>query len=160
MWFDGIVEVDEPAELRTPIGRICKGNWAVPHIHERTDNPLSLPVGLQPIDAGKLLTDTVLPASFIERMIVSSFKFFTVVRISIVYLLRTLGSSVCEKGSGAMLGFIRKNIGYSSLEKSSMATNRYSRDLLVDCPFKKGDRLYRSEQAHLGKICCSAWQHA
>ena len=56
--------------------------------------------------------DTVLPASFDESMIVSSFKFFAVIRISIVDPIRTLGNDrVYKKASGADLGFMRKNIG-------------------------------------------------
>lgn len=52
-----------------------KASLAVPHIHQSADDSLGLPVGSRPIDAGKLLTDTVPPASFYESMVVSSFKF-------------------------------------------------------------------------------------
>ena len=90
MWFYGIVEVNETEKLNAPLGAVFKANLAVPHIHQSADDSLGLSIGLRTIDAGKLLTDTVLPASFIERMAVSSFKFFAVVRISIVDLARTL----------------------------------------------------------------------
>ena len=141
MRLNDIVEINETEKLNASIGAVFKVNLAVPHIHQGADNPLSFTVGLRTIDAGKLLTDTVLPASFDESVAVSSFKFFAVVRISIVDLVRTLSNSACEKASCTMLGFIGKNIGYSSLEKSSIATNRYSRGSLADCPFKKGSRL-------------------
>ena len=111
MRLNGIVEVDETEKLNVPIGAVFKVNLAVPHIHQGADNPLSFTVGLRTIDAGKLLTDTVLPASFDESVAVSSFKFFAVVRISIVDLVRTLSNSACEKASCTMLGFIGKNIG-------------------------------------------------
>ncbi|SDX20751.1 hypothetical protein SAMN05216300_12250, partial [Nitrosomonas oligotropha] len=106
--LNGIVEINETEKLNVPIGAVFKVNLAVPHIHQGADNPLSFTVGLRTIDAGKLLTDTVLPASFDESVAVSSFKFFTVVRISIVDLVRTLSNSACEKASCTMLGFIGK----------------------------------------------------
>ena len=53
----------------------------------------------------------MLPASFDKSMAVSSFKFFAVVRISIVDLVRTLGNSSDEKASGAVLSFIGEDIG-------------------------------------------------
>jgi len=90
MGLHGILKVNKTEKLNAPIGAIFKASLAVPHIHQSADDSLGLAVGLRTIDAGKLLTDTVLPASFIERMAVSSFKFFAVVRISIVDLARTL----------------------------------------------------------------------
>jgi len=100
MGLHGILKVNKTEKLNAPIGAIFKASLAVPHIHQSADDSLGLAVGLRTIDAGKLLTDTVLPASFIERMAVSFFKFFAVVRT-----------------------------------------------------------WYRSEQAHLGKFCYSAWRH-
>jgi hypothetical protein len=141
MRLNGIVEINETEKLNVPIGAVFKVNLAVPHIHQCADNPLGFTVGLRTIDTGKLLTDTLLPASFDESVAVSSFKFFAVVRISIVDLVRTLSNSSDEKASCTMLGFIGKNIGYSSLEKSSMATNRYSRGSLANCPFNNRSRL-------------------
>ena len=141
MKLNGIVEVNETEKLNASIGAVFKVNLTVPHVHQGTDDPLSFAVGLRTIDTSKLLTDTVLPASFDKSMAVSSFKFFAVVRISIVDLVRTLSNSACEKASCTMLGFIGKISAYNSLEKSSMATNRYSRGLLADCPFNKGSRL-------------------
>ncbi len=111
MKLSGIVEVNETEKLNVPIGAAFKVNLAVPHVHQGADNPLSFTVGLRTINTSKLLTDTVLPASLDESMGVSSFKFFAVIRISIVDLVRTLSNSACEKASCTMLGFIRKNIG-------------------------------------------------
>ncbi len=60
-------------------------------------------------DADKLLTNTVLPASFAESMIISSFKFRTIIRISATDPIRSLGNdSTDEKASCAVLGFIEK----------------------------------------------------
>jgi hypothetical protein len=161
MGLYGIVEVNETGKLNALIGTVFKGNLAVPHIHQSADDSFRFAVGLGTIDAGKLLADTVQSASLAESMAVSSFKFIAVIGISAVDLIRTLGNdSVYEKASGAMLSFIEKNIAISSLEKSSMATNRYSPGSLADCPFNRGSRLYRSERARPDKICYSAWLHA
>ncbi len=142
MGFHSIVEVNEPEKLDAPIGSVFKASLRVPHIQQSADDSFGFAVGLRPIDTCKLLTDTVLCASYVESEIVSSFKFLAVIRISIVDLIKTLGNdSVDEKASCAMLSFIGVNIGYNSLEKSSIATNRYSRGSLVDCPFSKGSRL-------------------
>ena len=112
MGFDSIVEVNETGKLNAPIGTVFKGNLAVPHIHQGADDSFGFAVGLRTIDAGKLLPDTVLPASFAESMAVSSFKFRTVIGISTVDLIRTLGNdSVYEKASCAVLRFIGKDLG-------------------------------------------------
>jgi hypothetical protein len=128
MGFYGIVEVNKTDKLNASIGAVFKTSQAVPHIHQSADDSLGLAVGLGTIDTSKLLTDAMLPASFIESMIVVSFKFFAVIGISIVDLIRTLSNSAYEKASGAVLSFIGKDIGKDigihSLEKSSMATNR------------------------------------
>ena len=137
MRFDGIVEVNETGKLKAPIGAVFRRNLAVLHIHQGADDSFGLAVGLWTIDAGKLLTDIVFPASFAESVIVSSFKFFAVVKINIVDLVRALSDSACEKAC-VLSGKIS---AYSSLEKSSMATNRCSRGSLADCPFNKGSRL-------------------
>ena len=102
MRLNGIVEINETEKLNVPIGTVFKVNLAVPHVHQGADNPLSFTIGLRTIDAGKLLTDTVLPANFDESVGVSSFKFFAVVRISIVDLVRTLSNSACEKARCTM----------------------------------------------------------
>jgi len=62
-------------------------------------------------DAGKLLIDTVLRASFDKSVIGCPFKLLAVIGISIVGLIRALDNdSVYEKTSGAVLGFIGENI--------------------------------------------------
>ena len=79
MRLNGIVEINETEKLNVPIGAVIEVNLAVPHVHQSADNPLGFTVSLRTIDTGKLLTDTVLPASFDESVAVSSFKFFAVV---------------------------------------------------------------------------------
>ncbi len=111
MGLYGIVEVNETGKLNASIGAVFKGNLAVPHIHQSADDSLGLTVGLRTIDAGKLLTNAVLPASFAESVTVSSFEFRTVIGVSAVDLIRTLGDhSSDEKTSSAVLGFIRKDL--------------------------------------------------
>ena len=112
MRLHGIVEVNETKKLNLPIGAVFKARLAVPHIHQGADDSFGFAVGLWTMDAGKLLTDTVLLASFYESMAIRSFKFRTVIGISAVDLIGTLGNdSVCEKGGGAVLSFIGENIG-------------------------------------------------
>ena len=103
MGFEGVVEVNETGKLKASISAVFKASLAVPHIHQSADDPLRFPVGLETIDAGKLLTDTMLPANINESMIVSSFKFLAVIRISIIDLIRTLGNdSGHEKAGGTV----------------------------------------------------------
>ncbi len=112
MRFHSIVKVNEPEKLYAPIGSVFKASLRVPPVHQGADNSFGFAVGLRAIDACKLLTDTLLCASFAESMIVSSFKFLAVIGISIVDLIRTLGNdSVYKKASCAMLSFIGENIG-------------------------------------------------
>ncbi len=90
MGFHSIVEIDETEKLNAPASAAFKGNLVVPHVHQGVDDPLCFTVSLRTTDADKLLTDTVLPASFAESMIVSSFKFRTVIRISTIDLIGAL----------------------------------------------------------------------
>ena len=65
----------------------------MPHIYQGADGLFAFAVGLWTINAGKLLPETVLPASFDESMSVSSFKFLADIGISVVDLVKTLSSS-------------------------------------------------------------------
>ena len=100
----GIVEVNETGKLNAPISTVFKGNLAVPHIHQSADDSFRFAVGLGTIDAGKLLPDTVQPAS----LAVSPFKLLAVIGISAVDLGNDSGH---EKAGGTVLSFVRKNIG-------------------------------------------------
>ena len=111
MRLNGIVEVNETDKLNTSVSSVFKTEFVVPHVHERADHALGFAVGLRTIDTSKLLTDTVLPASFDKSMIVSSFKFRAVIGITAIDLIRTLGNSSDEKASGAVLSFIGEDIG-------------------------------------------------
>jgi len=109
MGLYGIVEVNETGKQNAPIGTIFRASLAVPHIYHGADDAFGFAVGLRTIDACKLLIDTVLSASIDESMVVSSFKFRTVIGISAVDLIRTLGNdSVYEKASCAVLSFVGK----------------------------------------------------
>ena len=156
MRLNGIVEINETEKLNVPIGAVFKVNLAVPHIHQGADNPLSFTVGLRTIDTGKLLTDTVLPASFDESVAVSSFKFRTVIGISAVDLIRTLGNdSVYEKASCAE--FYREEY-----RQAPWRNHRWPQTDICEvhwriAPSTRKAAWYRSEQARLGKTCYSAW---
>ena len=94
------------------------------------------------INADKLLLNTALLVGCDESMTVDSFRIRTVIGISTTDLIGTLGdNSAYEKASSTVLGFIGENTGYNSLEKSSIATNKYARGSRADCPFIKGSRL-------------------
>ena len=65
MRLNGIVEINETERLNaSSIGAVFKVNLAVPHVHQGADDSFGFTVGLRTIDTGKLLTDTVLLASF------------------------------------------------------------------------------------------------
>ncbi|MCC8997667.1 MAG: hypothetical protein LM517_11635 [Nitrosomonas sp.] len=69
-------------------------------------------------------------------MVVSSFKFRTIIGVSAVDLIRTLGNdSVYEKASCAVLSFIGKNIGIQLPGEVIDGTNRYSGYRKNNLPF-------------------------
>lgn len=75
-------------------------------------------------------------------MAASFFKFRAVIRISAVDLIGTLGDAVSMRKKAELCWVLSgKILAYNSVEKSSMATNRYSRGSIADCPFSKGSRL-------------------
>lgn len=112
MRLHGFVEVNETKKLNLVIGAVFKASLAVPPIRPSANDSFRFVVGLQTIDAGKLLTDTVLLASFNESIVIRSFRFRTVIRINIVDLIAALGNvSFFKKGSGAVLSFVGGNIG-------------------------------------------------
>ena len=43
-----------------PTDRVFEGVLALPHLHQSLDDPFGFSVGLRPIDARKLLADTML----------------------------------------------------------------------------------------------------
>ena len=161
MRLNGIVEINETEKLNVPIGTVFKVNLAVPHVHQGADNPLSFTIGLRTIDAGKLLTDTVLPANFDESVGVSSFKFFAVVRISIVDLVRTLSNSACEKESKLRCtefyrGRYRHTIPWRNHRWPQTGTREVHWQTVLSI---MEAAWYRNERARPGKICYSASLH-
>jgi len=74
----------------------------VPHVHEYTDNTLSFTVSLRAIDAGKLLADTVLPASCNESMIAGSFNSGAIVGVSAVNPIRALDDGLQMRKQAAL----------------------------------------------------------
>lgn len=87
------MEVNKTDKLNVSIGAVFKANPCVPHVNESADDPFGFAVCFRTIDASKLLTDTTMPASFDERLIVSPLKFLAIIGISVVDLVRTLSSS-------------------------------------------------------------------
>jgi len=54
----------------------------MPHLHQGTDNPLRLTVGLRTGNPGKLLTNPVLVTGYTESMVGRAFVFRTVVGVN------------------------------------------------------------------------------
>lgn len=111
MGLHGVVEVNKAVELDMAMSRIFEGLLAVPHLHERANDPFGFTVGLRPIDAGKLLVDTVLLAGFDKGMLAVALELLALIGIDVIDLIRTLGDHVLsEKAGGAVLGFIRQDV--------------------------------------------------
>ena len=54
----------------------------MPHLHQGTDNPLRLTVGLRTGNLGKLLTNPVLVTGYSESMVGRAFVFRTVIGVN------------------------------------------------------------------------------
>ncbi len=99
---------------------------------------LSFTFSLRATDAGKFLTDTVLPACSDESVIAGSFKFGTVVGICAVDLIRALGDDrAYEKVSSAVLGFIGENIGIQIFGEIIDSHEQIFARSLTNCPLSK-----------------------
>lgn len=79
----------------------------------------SFTAGLRMIDADKLVSDTLLLASFDEVIIGCSFKSLAVIGIGRIDSITALGNdNFCEKAGDPILVLYGKISAYSSLEKS------------------------------------------
>ena len=105
--------------------RTVKRLFLMPHLHQGTDNPLRLTVGLRTGNPGKLLTNPVLVTGYTESMVGRAFVFRTVVGVNALnQVWAGINQVFGQKLGGAVCGLSGKMAAYSSLEKSSMATNR------------------------------------
>jgi len=68
----GIEEVYEADELRVLTDSVFECVLALPHLHQSLDDPFGFSVGLRPIDARKLLGDTMLLEGFYKGVLFSS----------------------------------------------------------------------------------------
>ena len=76
-----IIEINKAAQLLLPMLWTVKRLFLMPHLHQGTDNPLRLTVGLRTDRTGKLLINAVSPTVNAKGMICPSFVFAAVVRI-------------------------------------------------------------------------------
>lgn len=79
MGLDRVVEVDETQQAELATLAIFKRLLLMPHLHNGADHAFGLAVGLGPIDAGKLLTNTEFSTGFDEGMIANAFELLAVV---------------------------------------------------------------------------------
>ena len=120
-----IIEINKSAQLLLPMFRAVETLLFMPHFHQGTDNPLCLTVGLRTGNPGKLLTNPVLITGHTESMAGRAFVFRTVVGVNALNQVGQ-GSIRCSVRNLAALSAVLSGrmAAYSSLEKSSMATNR------------------------------------
>ena len=114
----------------------------MPHLHQGTDDAFGLAVGLGPVDLGELLADAVAFAGLDEGVAVGALVFLAVVGVGVFNLIRALLEHVVDQEMGGAVWVLSGRMSaYSSLEKSSMATNRYSLGCVGDWPLSNGRRL-------------------
>ena len=112
MGFDRVVKVNEAHQLDMAVLSVLEYLLAMPHVHQGTDDPFRLAVGLWTVDAGELLADALLFAGLDEGMPVSPPVFLAVVRVGIVKLVRALGDHVVgEEAGGTVLGLVGQDVG-------------------------------------------------
>ena len=105
-----IIEINKAAQLLLPVFRTVKRLFLMPHLHQGTDNPLRLTVGLRTDRTGKLLINAVSPTGNAKGMICPSFVFAAVVRIYTLDQIRTgFDDLFGQKLGGAVCGFVRQN---------------------------------------------------
>lgn len=68
MWLNGVVEINKSNEFNVSVSGVFKMTLLMPHLHNSTNNPLRLAIGLRSGDASELLTDIVVGAGLYKRM--------------------------------------------------------------------------------------------
>ena len=112
MRLDGVVKIDEAAQLKFPVGAVFEFNLIVPHVHQGTDHSLGLTIGLGSVHLGEFLADAMALAGHDKSMAVSALIFLAVVGIGVIDLVRALGENcVDEEMGGAVLGLVGQNVG-------------------------------------------------
>ena len=92
--------------------RIVKRLFLMPHLHQGTDNPLCLTVGLRTGNPGKLLTNPVLITGHTESMAGRAFVFRTVVGLNALnQVWAGINQVFGQKLGRAVCGFVRQNGG-------------------------------------------------
>jgi hypothetical protein len=138
---------------------VLESMLAVPHLHEGADDTFGLAVCLGSVDFGELFADAVLLAGLDEGVVVSALIFLAVVGVCVIGLVRAMGDMTLPTKCRAALPWVLSGrmSAYSSLEKSSMAMNRYSLGCVGDWPLSKGRRLVSKWTSCQGTSCCIAW---
>ncbi len=107
-----VIKINKAAQLLLPMFRTLKRLFLMPHLHQGTDNPLRLTVGLRTGNPGKLLTNPVLVTGYTESMVGRAFVFRTVVGVNALnQVWAGINQLFGQKLGGAVCGFVRQNGG-------------------------------------------------
>ena len=112
VWLHSVIKINKAAQLLLPMFQTLKRLFLMPHLHQGTDNPLRLTVGLRTGNPGKLLTNPVLVTGYTESMVGRAFVFRTVVGVNALnQVWAGINQVFGQKLGGAVCGFVRQNGG-------------------------------------------------
>ena len=112
VWLHSVIKINKAAQLLLPVFRTLKRLFLMPHLHQGTDNPLRLTVGLRTGNPGKLLTNPVLITGYTESMVGRAFIFRTVVGVNALnQVWAGINQVFGQKLGGTVCGFVRQNGG-------------------------------------------------
>ena len=107
-----VIEINKAAQLLLPMFRTVKRLFLMPHLHQGTDNPFRLTVGLRTGNPGKLLTNPVLVTGYTKSMVGRAFVFRTVVGVNALnQVWAGINQVSSQKLGGTVCGFVRQNGG-------------------------------------------------
>ena len=90
MGFNGVVEIDKAIEFYLSMQRVFKLNALVPHLHNGTNDTLSLTIGLRSGNSSKALTNVVQCADLNECAVGCTSVLFAIVGVDVVNLVGAL----------------------------------------------------------------------
>ena len=112
VWLHSVIKINKAAQLLLPMFRTLKRLFLMPHLHQGTDSPFRLTVGLRTGNPGKLLTNPVLITGYTESMVGRAFVFRTVVGVNALnQVWAGINQVFGQKLGGAVCGFVRQDGG-------------------------------------------------
>ena len=107
-----VIEINKAAQLLLPMFRTVKRLFLMPYLHQGTDNPFRLTVGLRTGNPGKLLTNPVLITGHTESMVGRAFVFRTVIGVNALnQVWAGINQVSSQKLGGTICSFVRQNGG-------------------------------------------------